>query len=224
MSRTPATSKFYLILGQVELRNQAPDKAETAFEKATELDPNNVPAFMLLGTVQASQGSLDQAIAGYQKAIQSNPRDVRLYIALGHLLEAQNQWQQAQSAYQQALQIQPNYPVAANDLAYLMLEHDGNINVALSLAQTARRGLPDLPATADTLGWAYYKQGVYNSAVDLLQDAAKSEPKDATYHYHLGMAYEKMNNSEMANQQFQQTLQLDPHYPQADEIHKLLAQ
>jgi hypothetical protein len=29
--------------------------------------------------------------------------------------------------------------VAANNLAYLMLEHDGNVNVALTLAQTARR-------------------------------------------------------------------------------------
>ncbi|MGH9567481.1 MAG: tetratricopeptide repeat protein, partial [Candidatus Angelobacter sp.] len=157
ISRVPPNSKFYLVLGQVELRNQAPDKAEAAFEKATQLDPNNVPAFMFLATVQASQGSVDQAVAGYKRAIQSNPKDVRLYVALGSLLEIQGSWQEAESTYQQALQVKPNYPVAANNLAYLMLEHGADTGVALSLAQTARRGLPDLPASADTLGWAYYK-------------------------------------------------------------------
>jgi tetratricopeptide (TPR) repeat protein len=80
-----------------------------------------------------------------------------------------------------------------------------------------------LPASADTLGWAYYKQGIYNSAVDMLQQAEKADPKDPNYHYHLGMAYLKINNAEMADKELQNTLQIDPHYAQADEIHKLLA-
>lgn len=224
IAKSPNNSKFYLMLGQVELRNQAPDKAEAAFQKATELDPNNVPAFEFLASLEASRGSVDQAIAGYQKGIQANPKDVRLYVALGGLFETQDNWQQAEKSYQQALQVQPDYPVAANNLAYLMLEHGGDVSVALSLAQTARRGLPDLPASADTLGWAYYKQGIYNSAVDLLQQAEKANPKDATYHYHLGMAYMKTNNSQMADKEFHNTLQLDPHYTHADEIQKMLAQ
>jgi tetratricopeptide (TPR) repeat protein len=223
LSHAQPTAKLELILGQAELRNQAADKAEAAFEKATELDPNNVTAFMFLASVQASRGSIDQAIAGYQRGIQQNPHDVRLYVALGELEESQGEWQQAENAYQQALQVNSNYALAANNLAYLMLEHGGDVNVAVSLAQTARRGLPDLPNSADTLGWAYYKQGVYNSAIDMLQAAEKANPKDATYHYHLGMAYLKSNNTEMADKEFQSTLQLDPHFSQADEIQKLLA-
>jgi tetratricopeptide (TPR) repeat protein len=45
-----------------------------------------------------------------------------------------NEWQKAQDLYQKALQIQPDYPVAANNLGYLMLNRSGNVNVALSLA------------------------------------------------------------------------------------------
>ncbi len=105
-----------------------------------------------------------------------------------------------------------------------MLEHGGNINVALSLAQTGRRGLPNSPSTADTLGWAYYHQGVYNAAIDMLQQAAKADPKNPNYHYHLGMAYQKSNDYTQAKKQLEDTLQISPNYTQADEIRKLLSE
>ena len=57
----------------------------------------------------------------------------------------------------------------------------------------------------------------------MLKQAEKGDPKDANYHYHLGMAYTKTNNSQLANQEFQNTLQIDPHYSHADEIRKMLA-
>jgi len=63
--------------------------------------------------------------------------------------EAQGDWEKAQAAYQRALAIRPEEPLAANNLAYLMLEHSGNVNVALTLAQTARRNLPNIPSSAD---------------------------------------------------------------------------
>jgi tetratricopeptide (TPR) repeat protein len=105
-----------------------------------------------------------------------------------------------------------------------MLDHGGDLNTALSLAQTGRRGLPDVPASADTLGWAYYHQGVYNAAIDMLQQASKQDPKNPTYHYHLGMAYEKANNYAMAKKELGDTLQISPNYSQADEIRKLLSE
>jgi tetratricopeptide (TPR) repeat protein len=224
IARVPANSRFYVLLGEVELKNQNSTEAEKAFEKATEIDKNNVQAFMMLATVQASRGSVDQAIGEYQRALQANPRDSRLDVALGELFETKGQWQQAQDLYQSALQIQPDYAVAANNLAYLMLEHGGNVNVAFTLAQTARRGLPDLPNSADTLGWAYYHQGVYNAAIDLFQEAIKADAKNPTYHYHLGMSYEKANNPVMAKKELEYTLQVSPNFSQATEIRRVLAE
>jgi len=132
--------------------------------------------------------------------------------------------QKAQDLYQKALQIEPNYPVAANNLAYLMLDHGGNVDVALSLAQTARRAMPNLASTADTLGWADYHQGVYSAAIDMLQQAVKEDANNPTYHYHLGLAYQKNSNFAMSKKEFQTTLQINPNYSQADEIRKMMAQ
>ena len=139
-------------------------------------------------------------------------------------MESRGDWQQAEDLYRKALQVQPDYAVAANNLAYLMLEHGGDTSVALSLAQTARKGMPNVPSAADTLGWAYYHQGVYTSAINTLQEAVTGNPQNPTFHYHLGLAYEKVNNPAMAKKQLEYTLKINPNYAQADEIKKLLAQ
>ena len=89
-------------------------------------------------------------------------------------------------------------------------------------AQTARKGLPNLPNSADTLGWAYYQQGAYSAAIEALQEAVKGSPNSATYHYHLGMAYQKANNLSMAKKEFARALEINPKISQADEINKLL--
>lgn len=105
-----------------------------------------------------------------------------------------------------------------------MLEHGGDVNVALSLAQTARRGLPNLPNSADTLGWAYYREGAYNSAIDMLQQAIETDPNDPTFHYHLALAYQKLNKPALARREFEATLKTDPNYAQAGEIRQQLAE
>ena len=53
----------------------------------------------------------------------------------------------------------PLSPLVAAELAFLYLEHGGDINTAVSLAQVAKQKLPDSPVTAHALGWAYYKVG-----------------------------------------------------------------
>ena len=183
-----------------------------------------MPAYLLLGSIEVSRGLPQQAIDNYKQAIAANPQDVRLYVALGGVLEAQNNWQQAEDYYQKALQVQPDYPIAANNLAYLMLNHGGNVNVALTLAQTARKGLPDVANSADTLGWAYYNQGVYSAAIDALQQAIQEDPKNPNYYYHLGMAYAKQHNNTQAKKQFQSALAAQPQLPQASEAKKMLAE
>ena len=70
----------------------------------------------------------------------------------------------AKAAYQTALQLKPDNPQASNNLAYVLLETNGSVDQALQLAQTARRNMPESSNVADTLGWAFYKKGVYESA------------------------------------------------------------
>jgi Flp pilus assembly protein TadD len=213
-----------MLLGSLLLNAKDVGGAEAAMQKAVDLNPNNVNAFLALAQLHARRGAADQAIGDYQLAMQKNPRDVRLHLALGSLQEDRGNWQQAQSLYEQALQIKPDDPAVTNNLAYLLIEHGGDKVLALSMAQTARKGLPNSGSTADTLGWAYYNQGVFPSAVTALEAAIKDSPENPTYHYHLGLAYHKTRDSARAKVQLNRALELHPNSALETEIRKALGE
>jgi tetratricopeptide (TPR) repeat protein len=103
-----------------------------------------------------------------------------------------------------------------------MMETGQNIDVALSLAQVARRGLPNSPDTADTLAWAYYQKGNYSSARDLLEDASKTSPDNAAIHYHLGMTYTKLSDNSDAVIHLKKAAALAPNSQTAKDADKEL--
>ena len=106
-----------------------------------------------------------------------------------------------------------------------MLEHGGNSDVALTLAQTARQQLPDNPSVADTLAWAYYNKGAYKLAIDLLEEVTKKAAAvDASYDYHLGLAYQKINDKARAKTHLERVLHTNPAYEHADVIRNSLAE
>ena len=193
IAKAPNASGFYILQAQLLLSQKQFDQAEAALQKAADLNKSDATPLVMLAQVQMSRGTIDAAIANSQKAIRDNPNDARSYFLLGYLEQNKGDWQQAESLYQKCLQIQPDVPQASNNLAFLMLDHGGNVDVALSLAQTARQKLPDQPAVADTLAWAYYKKGAYQAAIDLLEEAIKKAPQDADIQYHLGLAYKSVN-------------------------------
>jgi cellulose synthase operon protein C len=221
IAKSPNSSNFYDLLGTA-LFNGRKDLsgAETALRKAIQLDKNNTDALEKLGKVQVQEGSSDQALALYLQSIKDNPREVTFYILSGELYEAKKDWEHAKSMYQQALTLSPDHPLASNNLAYVILEQGGNVDVAMAMAQTARRGMPDSPNAADTLGWAYYQKGIYQSAISQFQEALKlsekrGEPDDADLHYHLGLAYQKTNQTTLARQQLERAVKLRPNNAEA---------
>ncbi len=178
---------------------------------------------------QAARGASDEALATYNAAQSANPKEAVFQILIGQLYEGKHDLEKAKSSYQAALQLKHDDPLASNNLAYVLLETGGNMDVALQLAQTARRGLPQSSNVADTLGWAFYQKGVYQSAISMFQEAIKlseknKEPDNATYHYHLGLAYAKAERPALAKQHLERVLKIDPKYSDADDVKKHLSE
>jgi len=220
IAKSPNNSIFYDLLATA-LYDSKNDyaAAETALRKAIDLDKNNVDALEKLGKVEVKRGNADQALALYQQSIQQNPHEPMFYILAGELYEARQNWDQAKSMYQQALSVSPDNPQASNNLAYLLLQQGGNVDLALNMAQAARRGMPNSPNFADTLGWAYYQKGIYQSAINQFQEALRLTERmgkdDAEFHYHLGLAYQKSNQMAQARQQLEKAVKLSPNNPDA---------
>ena len=228
---SPKNSGFYDLLGAVMMGRKDFSGAQTALTQAIALDKNNADAYIKLCQAQSASGALDQAIATCNDGIRDNPKAApNSIIQMGSVYEDKHDSGQGEGGLPTArCRIRRDDPTASNNLAYVMLETGGNADLALQLAQTARRALPESSNVADTLGWAFYQKGVYQSAIDLFQEAIKlaaknKEPDNPLYHYHLGLAYAKADQPALARQHLERVLKLDPKYSDADDVRKQLAQ
>ena len=170
IAKAPNSAYAYNLLGTILFETKRDlSGAETSFRKAVELDRSNSESLAKLGRVLIAEGHPDQALSLYLQSLKDTPNNPALLVLTGELYESQNDHDRARVMYQKALDLQPNNPLASNNLAYVMMEQGGNVDMALNLAQTARRGMPDSANAADTLCWAFYQKGIYQSAIDQFQ-------------------------------------------------------
>ncbi len=222
--KSPTNSGLYDLMAQLQAQGKNLDQAASSAQKAMQLDPADRAAVMLFAQIEVQRGQAAEAVAVWQKWSNAHPNDAGAITLLGTVEEASGNRQMAEADYQKSLQIQPQEPIAANNLAYLMLQNGENVDVALTLAQTARLGMPNSPASADTLAWAYYYKGTYEFARELLDDAIKTDPNDATMQYHLGMVYSKLRDKNNAIIHLKKAISLGAGSPTAKEAQTALQQ
>jgi tetratricopeptide (TPR) repeat protein len=209
--------------------------AEAEWRKAIELDQNYLAAYSALGTLFINLKQEDRAIAEYKKITEIRPDNATAYTLIGMLEYARKNSDAAIDSYRKALERDQNAIIAANNLAWIYaIEGKGNIDEALKLAQGAVQKSPNIAGFIDTLGWVYYKKGLYAAAVEQLQKAvtvdaaaarANNANPSATYHFHLGMALKAKGDSQGARRELESAIRLGEkvNFPDAEEARKTLA-
>jgi tetratricopeptide (TPR) repeat protein len=215
-SQHPKNAGLQFLLGLSYFSLKDLQKAEASARQAVALDAQTPDAHALLAAIDQAKGLKEQAITDLRAEIEANPYKVSNYMALANLYGAEGKWQDARSLLEKAHAVDPSSASVKNDLAYLYLQHGGDTNAALSLAQEAKRALPDSPAVADTLGWALYKLGSYQLAINQLTASAQKVPDNPEYQYHLGMAYLAAGSFGPSAQSLQRALSSDPKFLYAE--------
>src|SRR5208337_2209460 len=225
LAKYPRNAGFHIMLG-VLLVEQKKDLAgaEAEFKQASDLDHQNSEALVKLGMVQNALGNPDEALQTYLNGAKINPREIAFYQLAGGIYESKQDWDHAKQQYQKVLEVQRDNPLASNNLAYVMLQEGGNVDVAFAMAQTAREKAPDNPSVADTLGWAFYHKHVYTSAINLFKEAVKKEPNSVLFNYHLGLAYAKAGQAALARQQLDRVVKLKPDFPDVEVLRRAVAE
>jgi len=219
----PKNASVQMLLGQFYVAQKQYDLAETAFKKTLELNEGVSGAYTSLAALYMRSGKIDQAVAEYETALKKNPKLVPAIMVLGMIDESRKEYDKAQAQYQKVLQINPRFAPAANNLAWLMVDRGGNLDVALGYAETAREVAPYDPTIADTLGWIYFKKNVLVTAVSLLKESSEKLPDNPVVWYHLGMALHKTGDQSGAKNALEQALRLNPDFPGAEEAKRTIA-
>jgi tetratricopeptide (TPR) repeat protein len=143
---------------------------------------------------------------------------------LGRIYEMQQQYDLSEKHYRDALKINPDFAPAANNLAYLLTEQNKSLDEALMLAKKAKEKLYDDPSVMDTLGWIYFKKGLYDSAIVEFNDSLQKQPDNSEVHYHLGMAYYKKGETPLAKKELENALNLNKNFKGSQEAEEILNQ
>jgi tetratricopeptide (TPR) repeat protein len=181
--------------------------AEHSYQQTLAINPYYVNGYLALAHVYAASNRPQGMIQAYEAARSKFPEYLPTYILLGQVYEYVGNVDQARQTYQDALKVDANSYQAMSNLARLYGDHGGSLSEALELAQKAKAEQPDDPGVNDTLGWIYYKQGLYRSAVPVLEAAVAKDPQVAKFQFHLGMAYLAAGQPAQAHTSLQAALQ-----------------
>ena len=197
--------------------------AEASYKTAIRENPVFLPPYLGLARLYLIEKKTDQAIAQYKQLLKKRPKSAYVHMLLGTIYDMQHRYDLSEKHYRAALKINPDFMPAANNLAFLLAEQGKNLDEALALAQNAKEKLPDDPNITDTLGWVYYKKGLYDSAKAQFLESLKKLDTSPAVHYHLGMTLYKKGEREAAKRELEKALAISRDFPGAKEAEKILA-
>jgi tetratricopeptide (TPR) repeat protein len=94
--------------------------AQAAFEKVTEVDPQNPDAWLNIGRAALQEGDLPRARIVLEKALALNPKLARTNFFYGSLMKSTGDYDQAASHFQIVLAQYPHDRVALNNLGRIL--------------------------------------------------------------------------------------------------------
>ncbi|MBV8207193.1 MAG: tetratricopeptide repeat protein [Acidobacteria bacterium] len=215
ISLNPENSALHSLDAELSAALNDVKGAEAEMQKTIDLSKEKASAYRSLTIYASQKDDLSLALTTVQAWVKQYPNDPMAWQLMGSLSnDVRHDWETAKHCYEKVLQLDPDNAAAANNLAYGLLQHGGNVDLALSYAQTARRVANNNPEVADTLGWAYYQKHSYRLALDQFESAQKmreaAKQPSAVVELHMGMTYMALNQGPEAKKHIQRALQIDP--------------
>jgi tetratricopeptide (TPR) repeat protein len=203
-------SRFYsdaavhvsLIYQSRGMLNDAIVHIKTVIEK----DPDNPEYQFYLGLFHEDLEEFDKAEEALLKAIEMNPDDSRFYFRLGVVYDKDGNREKCIEQMKTVIRIDPKNSNALNYLGYTYADMGENLDEAERLITEALKYKPDDGYITDSLGWVYFKKGLYAKAVEFLKKATAIVTDDPVMLEHLGDAYLKLNDRENALESYNRAL------------------
>ena len=127
----------------------------------------------------------------------------------GAAYESLGRVDEAEAELWNAYQGQPNNPTVLNYLGYLWVDSGRRVEEGAALIARAFAADPQDGNIQDSLGWAQFKQGQLEQALENLEQAVAKEPANAEINDHLGDAYWAVGRQREAGFQWERVLTLE---------------
>lgn len=207
VSDHPQNAYHKLILGNIYRASHQYDKAAYYYRLAVDVSPNLVEGYKNWADLQPDN---HRKIAIIKDALKKAPHSIDLLMFLANIYFSENQFESAISVMNEAHLIAPQNSAVANNLSWLYLETDTNLNKAYELTMLAYEKDQDNPSYAHTLGWVLHKKGFFRKAewqfreslkiIDNNKQTAENKQLKAVVSYHLALTLLEMEQKDEAKE------------------------
>jgi len=175
---------FYRNLGRVYHITGQHSKEKEIYELGLSVSPDNSRIIYRQAICALSQGEITMAneyLDSYISIREENGVSrAAINSSLGSIYSSANILDKAEQYYRQALDLEPDNRIVMNNLAYLLIENDINIEEGLELVNHALVLRPENYDYLHTKGWGLYKSGMHEESLELLEKAWDLRP----FYYH----------------------------------------
>lgn len=140
----------------------------------------------------------------------------------GATLETLGRLDEAENELWAALVAAPDEPAFLNHLGYMWVDTGRRVEQGAEMVARAHAADPDNGNIQDSLGWAQFRQGQYEIAVETLEGAVSKLPANAEIVDHLGDAYWQVGRRREAQWQWSRVLTLAPDAERRAEVEQKL--
>lgn len=169
---------LHYLKADVYLSEKNLESAENELKQSIELDENYLPAYSAYATLLIERNQTEAAIEQFKKVVEKK-RSASVYTLIGILEDSRSNAIEAEKNYRSALEIEPESPIAANNLAWLLASSKTNLDEALQFARASVNQDPNNAGYYDTLGYVYHQKGLHSSAIENYRKAVSLDEAEA---------------------------------------------
>lgn len=125
----------------------------------------------LLAVIYALSGRRRLADFELNKLLETGFMTASVYAAIAYIAWEQTDTEKCLEYYENSLATDPENVTSLNGLGYVLATNDKDLTRALSLCKKAVNNSPNSAACLDSLGYVYYKLGLYADAKKYLEQA-----------------------------------------------------
>ncbi len=198
----------------------------SAFKRQTQVNPTWLEPWMDWASLQWSEGKKAKAINIIKTALTQNENSPILLNCLASYYHANGQIDLAIRQYEAILRHNPTDLMAANNLAYMLVDKKGDsqsLKMALSLTKNFETTTRN-PFLLDTLAWIYYKMGLHKEATSVLKKALSKAPDHPLINYHFGLMTLKTGDRVTAKKHLEKAAQKPIDLEHVEDARQLLAE
>lgn len=212
-------------MGRSFQRDEEAEAALVEFSRAAVAVPDEIEIAYSLATQLIQLNRYDEALVILNgPLLNTADQPFEIHFVRGVVYESLDRIDEAEAELWAALQARPDDATVLNYLGYLWVDSGKRVSQGAEMIARAHEAEPTNGNIQDSLGWAQYRQGQYEIAVETLEAAVAKEPANAEINDHLGDAYWQVGRQREAGFQWERVLTLTPDESRQAEVERKLVE